>query len=300
MTASETGTRRTRRWNSTRSAPVTARLNSGATLPVVARTTSSSSSSGGCLITMWNMNRSSWASGNGYVPSSSMGFLGGEHEEGLVERVGATLHGDAMLLHRLKQRRLRLGRCPVDFVREQHVGEDGTGREDHLPPTALRIFLDDVGASDVGWHEVRRELDPGELQVEHLRHRLDEQGLGQAGHADDEAVAADEERQQGFIDDLLLPDDLLCAARRESARVPAFMRSARAISSGLFRSVGCSANESTIPLSLPAARSIRTGYLRGGCPTHFSVARRGLNAHGSISTHSMCHRVHDVVHAKFE
>ena len=39
--------------------------------------------------------------------------------------------------------------------------------------------------------------------------RVDEQRLGQARHADDQAVAADEQRQQHLLDDVLLPDDQL-------------------------------------------------------------------------------------------
>ncbi len=38
---------------------------------------------------------------------------------------------------------------------------------------------------------------------------MDEQRLGEAGHADDEAVAADKQRQQHLIDDLVLADDEL-------------------------------------------------------------------------------------------
>ena len=132
-----------------------------------------------------------------------------EDEERLVERVRAALHGDAMLLHRLEQRRLRLRRRAVDFVGQHDVGEDRPGRELHLPPAGRRILVDDVGAGDVRRHQVGRELDAVELEVEHARHRMDEQRLGEAGHADDQAVAADEQRQQHLIDDFVLADDEL-------------------------------------------------------------------------------------------
>ena len=132
-----------------------------------------------------------------------------EHVERLIERVRAPLHGDAMLLHRFEQRRLRLRRRAVDFVGEHDVREDRARREHHLPPPGRRIFVDDVGARDVGRHQVGRELDAVELEVEHARHRMDEQRLGQSGHADDEAVAADEQRQQHLLDDVVLPDDEL-------------------------------------------------------------------------------------------
>ncbi len=132
-----------------------------------------------------------------------------EHEERLLERVGAPLDRDAMFLHGFEQRRLRLGRRAVDFVGQHDVGEDRPGREHHLPPSGRRVLLDDVGAGDVGRHQVGRELDAVELEVEHPRHRVDEQRLGEAGHADDEAVAADKQRQQHLIDDLVLADDEL-------------------------------------------------------------------------------------------
>jgi hypothetical protein len=64
-------------------------------------------------------------------------------------------------------------------------------------------------AGDVGRHEVGRELDPLEAQVENLRDGLDEERLRQAWHAGDQAVAAREERHQHLIDDLVLPDDHL-------------------------------------------------------------------------------------------
>ncbi len=62
---------------------------------------------------------------------------------------------------------------------------------------------------DVGRHQVRRELDPVELEIEHLRQRADEQRLREAGHADDQTVAADEQREQHLVDDVLLADDEL-------------------------------------------------------------------------------------------
>ena len=135
--------------------------------------------------------------------------LRGEHEERLGQVVGAPLNRDAVLLHRLEQRRLRLGRRAVDFVGQHDVREDRPRREHHLAPAGRRVLVDDVGAGDVRRHQVRRELDAVELQVQHLRQRRDEQRLRQAGHADDQAVAADEQRQQHQLDDVGLADDPL-------------------------------------------------------------------------------------------
>ena len=69
------------------------------------------------------------------------------------------------------------------------------------------IFLDDVGAGDVGRHQVRRELDALEHQAQGLRHGADQQRLGRSGQAGDQAVAADEQRDHDLLQHLLLADD---------------------------------------------------------------------------------------------
>ena len=71
------------------------------------------------------------------------------------------------------------------------------------------VLLEDVRAGDVRGHQVRRELDAVEGQVEHVRQRGDEQRLGQAGHAHEEAVAAAEERDEQVLDHVALADDAL-------------------------------------------------------------------------------------------
>ncbi len=70
-----------------------------------------------------------------------------------------------------------------------------------------RVLFDDVGAGDVGGHQVRRELDALEHQAQGLRDGPHQQRLGRAGQAGDQAVAADEQRDQDLIEHLLLADD---------------------------------------------------------------------------------------------
>ena len=48
-----------------------------------------------------------------------------EDEKGLLQFEGVAGNGDPVFLHRLKHGGLRLRRCPVDFIREDDVGEDG-------------------------------------------------------------------------------------------------------------------------------------------------------------------------------
>ncbi len=59
------------------------------------------------------------------------------------------------------------------------------------------------------------------VQVERLRDRLHEQRLGEAGDADEEHVAAGEQRRDEIVDDLVLADDAapdLFDQRRARAR----------------------------------------------------------------------------------
>jgi hypothetical protein len=74
------------------------------------------------------------------------------------------------------------------------VGEDWA-REHHRRRRSP-VLLDEVGAGDVQ-ASVRRELNAVELQVDDLGQRRDEQRLGQAGHADNQAVAADKTSEHG-------------------------------------------------------------------------------------------------------
>ena len=60
---------------------------------------------------------------------------------------------------------------------------------------------------DVGRHQIGRELDAVEPQVDRLGQLLDQQRLGETGHAAQQAVPAGEKRDQDFADDPLLPDD---------------------------------------------------------------------------------------------
>ncbi len=93
-----------------------------------------------------------------------------------------------MLLHGLQQGRLRLRRGPVDLVGEHDVREDRPRPEHHLLPIRGLVLLQDLRSRDVGGHEVRRELDPGEVQVQHLGHDVDDHRLRQPRNSEDQAV----------------------------------------------------------------------------------------------------------------
>ena len=86
------------------------------------------------------------------------------------------------------------------------LAKSGPGDEPEGPAAGLGL-LQDVGPGDVRGHQVGRELDPLEADVEDLGDRADHQRLGQPGHADQQDVAAGEDRRQDLLDHLALADD---------------------------------------------------------------------------------------------
>src|SRR3954465_445302 len=146
-----------------------------------------------------------------------------EHEQRPLERVADAVHGHLVFLHRLEERRLCLRRRAVDFVGEDHVGEDRSGDEADLAATADPILLDHLGADDVRRHQVGRELDAVELQMNRLRQALDQQRLRQPRHAAQQHVAAGKKRGQDLPDHRLLADnraaELVSQPAREALRL---------------------------------------------------------------------------------
>ena len=113
---------------------------------------------------------------------------------------------DRAFLHRFEHGRLRLGRGPVDFVGQADLREDRPALKLE-EPLAVGRFHDHVRAEDVGRHQVGRELDAREVQVERLGQRAHQQRLAQAGHAFQQAMAADEQAGQHAVDDVVVADD---------------------------------------------------------------------------------------------
>ena len=135
--------------------------------------------------------------------------LSGENEKWRGQRVGLAEDRDLVFLHRFEHGRLRFGGRAVDFIGEHHVGKDRAFDELEFPAAACAGFLDDVGAGDVGGHQVGGELDAVEGEVEGLRDRGNEQGFGEAGYAHQQRVAFGKEADRELFDDLFLADDHL-------------------------------------------------------------------------------------------
>ena len=69
------------------------------------------------------------------------------------------------------------------------------------------FLVEHLGSGDVCRHQIGRELDALEREVENPRNGFDQQRLGQAGYAGDQTMSAGKERNQHLIDDWILSDD---------------------------------------------------------------------------------------------
>jgi len=71
----------------------------------------------------------------------------------------------------------------------------------------LRVLLEQLGAGDVGRHQVRCELDAVEGQIQHIRKCLDQQCLRQAGDTLQQYMSAAQYGDEQALYDILLSDD---------------------------------------------------------------------------------------------
>ena len=120
------------------------------------------------------------------------GVLRGDDEERVGQRIGLLADGDLAFLHRLQEGRLGLGRRAVDLVGQNDVGEDRALDESELAPAVGRL-VHEVGACNVRGHQVGRELNPPQRQVHRPRQAPDHHRFGEARHAHQQAVSADED-----------------------------------------------------------------------------------------------------------
>src|SRR3546814_10580767 len=67
---------------------------------------------------------------------------------------------------------------------------------------AALVLLQHLGAENVGRHEVRRALHALVLEAEHRAEGLDQAGLGEARHADEQAMAAGQQRSEEHTSEL--------------------------------------------------------------------------------------------------
>ena len=129
------------------------------------------------------------------------GVLGGDDKELGAQRIGGAVDGHLAFVHRLKKRRLRLGRGAVDLVGQQDVGEDRALGQAEL----ARLEIVEVHAQHVPRHQVGGELHATEIERYNPGQAACQQGLGGARRAFQQAVTAGENRGQQHVDQGFLP-----------------------------------------------------------------------------------------------
>ena len=83
----------------------------------------------------------------------------------------------------------------------------------HAEARLARIV--DLGADDVRRQHVRRVLDAVEVQPEHACQRFHERRLAQSGHAFEQDVALDHERNQQAVHQIVLADEIAADLRAQ-------------------------------------------------------------------------------------
>jgi hypothetical protein len=129
--------------------------------------------------------------------------LSGDDKKRFFQRPGFSLNGHLALFHGFQQGTLGFGRGPVDFVGEQHLGEDRPRVEDKPPG-----FLFEYGSpQDVPGKHVAGELDPTKIQPEAAGQHLGQGGLTDAGPVFYEQVPAGKQAGKRKPDLLILAQD---------------------------------------------------------------------------------------------
>ena len=145
--------------------------------------------------------------------------LGRQHMKRPRQRMILAGDRDPAFLHRLQQRRLGARARPVDLVRHQQLAEHRPRDKAERAPSAL-AFLEHFGAQNIGRHQVGRALNALVVQPEDGAQSLDQPGLGQAGHPDQQCMAAAQQGDQGLLDNLLLAKDDFADPGAHQAEAP--------------------------------------------------------------------------------
>ncbi len=126
------------------------------------------------------------------------------HHEQLRQLVRGLADRYLTLGHGFEQRRLHLGRCAVDLIRQHQVVEQRT----LLEHKAAVLWSVHIGAGEVGGQQVRRELDAMKIAFDAIAEYFHGLGLGQTGCAFDQQMAVAQQCDQQSVDQCFLADDV--------------------------------------------------------------------------------------------
>jgi hypothetical protein len=131
------------------------------------------------------------------------GILRGEDREIGRQGVGVTVNGDQALLHGLKQGRLGFGGRAVDLIGQQEIGEHRPLDQREL----VALEVEDVGAGDVGRHQVRGELDARKTAAQGGGDGPHQQRFGDSRHAFHQGMMPGKDGDQREVNHPGLADD---------------------------------------------------------------------------------------------
>ena len=119
-------------------------------------------------------------------------------------RYSCDRHG--MLLHGFQQCGLSLRSRAVDFIRQQDVGKQGPSLEfEHF--ATVRRLRNDLSPDEVSRHEVGRELDATELEMQRVGESPHGERLAESGDSFQQYMSAGNQGNQSVVQDFLLSDD---------------------------------------------------------------------------------------------
>ncbi len=75
-----------------------------------------------------------------------------------------------------------------------------------MPLAGFRL-VKDLGAQNVRWHQIGRELHAPRIEPQHRAQRVDELCLGKARQADQQPMAAGKDGSEHLLDHRLLSED---------------------------------------------------------------------------------------------
>ena len=113
------------------------------------------------------------------------GGLGGNDHKGLGQGMADTVHCDLALFHGFQQGGLGPGGGPVQFVRQEQVGEHGTG----LIVQLLGLGIGNAVTRHIRGQHIGGELDAAVAQVQHFGKGQSHGGLAHAGDVLQQDVA---------------------------------------------------------------------------------------------------------------
>src|SRR6516164_3258008 len=114
-----------------------------------------------------------------------------------------------MLLHRLEQRSLRLRWRAINLISEKNVAKDRPLNKGPLTMASCKVLFNDVSAGNIGWHQIRCELNATKFKTEGFSNGSNHQCLRRARHACHQTVTTNEEGDQHLIENFVLADDNL-------------------------------------------------------------------------------------------